>query len=413
MKQNRHTLMAKGIMVLLSLLILVFILTFAWFAIPQPDADASGLSIATSKVGDFEYAIGFSTSQTGYSYVRTDFISAADTQLNLTELTPASGYATVYKQDSDGNYLDASDHITTDPSEYVVVPYNLLFDYTPVDVTGDGATLIRPAMNYGNWSVNQSSSNYSIAEANVQYISFDLIFRAASRCTVFLDADSYAKGACETTPGDGGLLNNVTSSNTSTYGSFSRDAIVGAARMAFIDFADLSGTQDADYILNTNRTDLLSTPALLWIPRPDIYLNNNNGQDTTTTGWTLSTGVADNTTFNLVSEGYTNSSYSTYKHYYYDIFNNTNKNVVEYTDAIASSIVSGSGVIFNDQANLTTLSYYNDANDDNLPDPLSGESDGYYYGKVRVRIWLEGYDAEARRALAGGNFSFKLSLSSN
>ena len=408
MKTTRHSLLAKGILVLLSLLILVFVFTYSWYPDPLAPVSASGMSMSTSTQGDFEYAIGFSTSQTGFNYVRTDFISAEETQLELTELTPAAGYYTVYKMDSDGNYLDENDDITTDPTERVVVPYNLLFDYTPIDVTGDGATLIRPAMNYGNWSVNTTSNNYSMAQANFQYISFAFIFRAKAECTVYLDKDSFAKGLCETTPGDGSLTNSsVDNFNKSNYGNFSKDAIVGATRIAFIDFVDRSNNTatGADLILNENRNDLLSSPALLWIPRPDIYLYNG-GTDTSTDGWTLNTGLRDRDADlkNLNSEGFTNSSYSTYKHYFYNIINDS-KTYAEYEDAVASEIVDGQ-VLLNDQADLITLKYFNDSNDDGEPD------DDYYYGKVRVRIWIEGYDAEARRALAGGNYSLFLSMSS-
>ncbi|MBQ9680424.1 MAG: hypothetical protein IJV48_07075 [Ruminococcus sp.] len=47
MKQNRHSLMAKGIMVLLSLLIIVFIITFAWFTPPEEINEAHGVSMKT------------------------------------------------------------------------------------------------------------------------------------------------------------------------------------------------------------------------------------------------------------------------------------------------------------------------------------------------------------------------------
>ena len=35
----------------------------------------------------------------------------------------------------------------------------------------------------------------------------------------------------------------------------------------------------------------------------------------------------------------------------------------------------------------------------------------YYLGKVHVNIWIEGVDAEARRAIAGGQFQIHLDLS--
>ena len=409
MKTTRHSLLAKGLMVLLSLLVLVFAFTYSWFSDPDTPVTASGLSVSTRNTStDFSYAVGFSTSQTGNNYFHTEFTSNENQDLDLENLT-------IY---APGNQT-YNGHVI-----------NLLHDYTPVDITGDGVTLVRPSMVYGNWDVNSASDNYSVAEPNVQYISFDLIFRTQVQgTTIKLDAGSYAKGNCESHSGDLKLTDpdvvrdgvNISNFNkkdeksgaANKYGPFSRDAIVGAVRVAFLEYSD--DTLSGDEIVEQEQTEFEDEPKLLWIPRPDLYLDNGNHSansndltyDQSTTGWTLEQNVS--TTQNLVSKAQINHSYDTYVHQYYNIAEYVagtaaQKGLTTFDGAIASQINSSAPantnkVTFNQQQPIVTLSAINDVNNDGVPD------DGFYYGKVRVRIWIEGTDSESRRALAGGKFS--------
>lgn len=417
MKTTRHSLMAKGILVLLSLLIMVFVFTYTWYLDPANPVTASGISVSTrDATTDFEYAIGFSNSQTGGAYEHTEFTNTVNADLNLEEL-----------------------YSSEDTNEEN--PINLLYDYNPTDLTGDGVTLIRPAMNYGNWDINKASTNYSIAEENVQFISFDLIFRTQERdATIRLDADSFAKGACETYAGDGKLVgapNNIsgvstesdysynyndltTSSVTSNkYGRFSRDAIVGAVRVAFLEYEALENqtiTVDniiEDDLVRDGIAKYADAPALLWVVRPDIFLNNRaaslNDADADKkvdpNTWQLDTNVTS--PVRLVSKAYgATNSYSTYQHEFYNVFkdNVVNPDIVTYEDAVASVLdtsapANTNKVTFGTAHDLVALDCIDDANNDNVPD------DGYYYGKIRVRIWIEGTDSESRRALTGGKFS--------
>lgn len=394
MKTTRHSLMAKGIMVLLSLLVLIFAFTFSWFTIAQPDADASGISVKTKSGSDFEYAIGFKTSQTGGEYLVTDFTNLGTQELDIENL-----------------------HVTGEFEEDGVTPrtFNLLYDYSPIDITGDGVTLIRPNMEYGNWKINTGTDDYSIAEANTQYISFDIIVRSKSPATLSLGPKSYAVGDIEKATvnnetvdlPDGSLLTGQNVNRLSDYGSFSRDAIVGAVRVAFIDYVD-----DGSITVNSLLTDpldskLAAAPSLLWVPRPDLYLNNN-GHDQDVTGWSLNTGVDVERTFNLQSAAMTDSEYSTYRHQQYDIFNNTNNSVVTNANDYVhvSSEDEDDCYRFNDTVELTRLAYDETVQENNMDVT-------YYYSKVRVRVWVEGTDSESRRALSGGKFRLNFDLTTN
>lgn len=381
MKQTRHSLMAKGIIVLLSLLVLVFAFTFGWFTVANPDASATGVTLSTKGTADFDYAIGFVCANTNYRYLHTDFTNQSAGELNLKSLRVGSD------------------------------TYDLLYDYKPIDVTGNGVKLIRPAMNYGNWSVNTASNNYSNAEANVQYISFDLIVRSKGACTVSLDEGAYAKGNCENAPGDGRLTGS-SAANKSTYGNFSRDAIVGAVRVAFCNY-DNSGDENFNTtkLLTEEQTTYQSEPSLLWLPRPDLYLNNG-GQDLATTGWSLNTGVTATQTFTRISGGadrQTENGYSTYKHQYYNIYEvpqgGTASTVVDNSSYVKNSTIKSGQVKFNQIAPVMQVNILDDTNGNGVHD-----GNEYYYGKVKIRIWLEGTDSESRRALTDGKFNIHFDL---
>ncbi|MBQ3264956.1 MAG: hypothetical protein IJH07_04175 [Ruminococcus sp.] len=388
MKITRHSLMAKGILVLLSLLIIIFVFTFSWFTPPIEDNYASGVSMKTKAGSDFEYAIGFQTSQTGGRYLVTDFTSMGEEEWDI-------------------------EHLEVDGYENT---FNLIYDYNPIDITGDGVTLIRPNMEYGNWKINTGTDDYSIAEANTQYISFDIIVRSKSRSMLSLGPQSYAVGDCEKTivnnetvdVPDGSQLIGASVTRKSDYGNFSKDAIVGAVRVAFIGFDD-DGSITADSLMQDLQNDKLAdTPSLLWVPRPDLYLNNNN-RDQEVTGWSLNTGVASTDTFNLQSSAMTDSAYSTYRHQQYDIFNNTNNSVVTNNSSyvrISSKDANDNCYRFNDNVSLFPITYEKTVTENN-------QSVTYYYGKTRVRIWVEGTDTESRRALAGGKFRFNFDLTTN
>lgn len=375
MKTTRHSLLAKGLMVLLALLIMVFAFTYSWYT-SEPKVDASGISASIESTGDFEYAIGFYNNGTAGSYKATAFTKDSSA-LNLESLKVYDGTSDNKDgQDAGGYYHN----------------YNLLHDYKPIDVTGDGRTLIRPAMQYGNKEINMSSLDYSIAEPNTQYISFDLYFRSKSTgVSIKLGDGSWAKGGCEVT--SGGSMTGANATNKSTYGDFSRDAIVGAVRIAFVpydystDLGNIPATL-ADYQQNTpeflHNYAMNETGALVWLPRPDLHIVEpaNGGL----TGWTLTT----------------NSTAADDKvHKYYNIFN-----------CQPAKTAAEGGYASNNTKYHTTEAHNNTITPENLTaasqefTTISNavKIGDYYYTKVNVRIWVEGTDLEARRATSGGQF---------
>lgn len=363
MKSNRHSLVAKGIMVLLSLLVLVFAFTYSWLAPPNRPVNASGLNMVAESSGDFEYAIGFSNSETGYDYLVTDFTNSS-TRLNFEALK-------IHESDTE--------------------TYNLLHDYKPIDVTGDGATLIRPAMSYGNSQIDTDSVNYSIANPNVQYLTFDLFFRSKVQgVSLKLGNGSYAVGACEiktntvSDVGNGALTNSSSAGtlgfNKSNYGNFSKDAIVGAVRVAFVPYLFGNDKVTSSNIQNdtSEYIDSDSANTTLWLPRPDVHVNSND----TTSNWTLSTATYP--AAYQADDG---------KHTYYNIF----KNYQSSDAAHYHKIETFSNTIT--PTSLAAQSYEFTRINSTV------QIGDYYYTKVNVRVWVEGTDLESRRALSGGRFA--------
>lgn len=376
MKIKTRSILIKGVMVLLSLLVLIFAFTLSWYK-NVTDAKTNGMKASVAGTGDFDFALGFSNSQTLDTYKYTDWYSGSSVSLDLTSIG------------------------VTNPGDANPTYYNLLADYSPIDLTGNGATLIRPAMMAGNKEIDRSTATYSESIPNSQYVTFDIIFRSPSSDTsIYLDSNSFVLGACEYTEGkksevstsSSGALSSLSAAgseqkfNPSTYGRtsesaaestsvVSKDAIVGAVRVAFVGFADSNLTFEAqptgsavpaaDSIWTNNDTyKNTSTPNLLWIPRPNLKLNphQTDGSDDMW-GWTLS---------------YPTSGV-TYTHTYY---NPLTQQDVTYNGAVTAPAATSSDKIVE----------------------LTHHVGDYYYAKVKVVIWIEGCDTEARRATSGGKF---------
>lgn len=370
-KQNRHSLMAKGIMVLLSLLIMIFVISYAWFT-DKPQVYTTGITgMVESSSVDFQVAVGFETESTD-SYKVTQF-----------QDRESGGYDFEHLRVTNANTAQGYDE------------YNLLEYYNPVDLTSDGITLIRPAMLSKNRDIDTSKNTYDYAEPNVQYITFDLIARSQTRNAVIsLDDGSKVLSAIESTLGNvnPSLLVGSNVDRVSSYGNFSEDSVVGAVRLSFVDMtsvdtmADINSSNDID--LNTDELEFI------WVPRSDIFLQATNNES----GWVLYKSGDSQWTSNTAAPpgGGTALTYSELakKHYYYQIFETDGNHPHTYTTS--SKAVTD----LTAAQNIITCSIDNTS------------SDGYYYGKCRVNIWIDGCDAEARRAIVNGQFRIVFSLTS-
>lgn len=350
MKSKQNTsLMIKAIMLLLALIIMVFAASLAWFAPPDRPVDATGLSVSTSKGKIFDIAIGFKTSENGYEYSMSEYKKV----FNLRALNTLDGRTGV----------------------------DALADFSPIDVTGDGVTLVRPSMLLKNTDIDRHNGTFTTVTPNKEYISFDMYFRCNEQCSVYLDKESYAVGVVE--ENGGSLLTSSESDRKATEGDFSKDAVVGAVRVSFVNYDNFVEAEDNESIQDT--------ASMLWLPRPDIHLNAT--ADYKIQSWTLSTGVTSKQIYdeyNTISDRDIAKYADTYTHHYYWYSYDENEDRFVGIDANYPNTVT-------------------DPSDIAICD-LEYESGGYFYGKTRVNIWIEGCDAEARRAISGGQFKINLDL---
>lgn len=348
MKTKQSTsLMIKAIMLLLALIIMIFAASLAWFAPPGLPVDATGVSIKTSAAKYFDMAVGFESSVNGYQYTMSQYSK----NMNLRDIITADG-----------------------------THYDVLHDFSPIDITGDGVTLVRPSMQLKNADIDRNSSTFTTVSPNKEYICFDMYFRASEPCKVFLDEGSFVKGAIEIEGGDLVQTEDTGSNRKAAEGDYSKDAVVGAVRISFVNYDEFYEGEDL--------TNLQDSARLLWLPRPDIHLNTPLGEK-----WTLSTGLTpDNTVVDYfgASDRFIGYPADTFTHHYYTYI---------YSEEQGRYI----GEDRNYENTIT------DPSKDAVCD-VNYKNGDYYYGKTQVNIWIEGCDAEARRTIAGGQFLVNFDL---
>ncbi len=350
MKSKQNTsLMIKAIMLLLALIIMVFVASLAWFKITPDPVHATGVSAKTSSGKVFEMAVGFESSVNGYQYTMSQYSK----NMNLRDVITI-----------DGTHYDA------------------LHDFSPVDITGDGVTLVRPSMQLKNADIDRNSSTFTTVTPNKEYICFDMYFRCDEQCKVYLDSGSFVKGAIEDTEGDGKLVQTEDTGDNrkASEGDYSKDAVVGAVRVSFVNYDQFYEREDL--------TNLQDTARLLWLPRPDIHLNTPAGEK-----WSLSTGLTkDNTIVDYfgASDRFIGYPADTFTHHYYTYVYNEEQ-----------------GRFIGEDRNYENT--ITDPSKDAICD-VNYKNGDYYYGKTQVNIWIEGCDAEARRTIAGGQFLVNFDL---
>lgn len=227
------------------------------------------------------------------------------------------------------------------------------------EVTSDGFDFYKPVLYQTNGvAYPDLTADWDTAVANDSYLSFDLYIRSGSPNTVLLSEGSKFTTVSSTLTGD-------SCENKSPYGSFSRDAVVGATRFSVVDNS-------------ATGTDKLK---LLWIPRPDVYLSNVDGN------YSVSTNV-------------TSSDYDgeTYEHKYYTITETGKTLTTMDSDLVTTSAANTDG------------EYVLPANKEIAKLTKSNPTDEYYTKCVNCNMWIDGEDSESKLALVKGRFKISLDL---
>lgn len=389
--RNRRFMMSKNSIMMLVMLVVVFIAIWSWFSFNKT-VSADSISV-----------------------------KSVSTEIDVAEC--------IKTYDNNGAVLTDGPGIFG--STLTFGPYSL-----SKDCTGDGETLIVPEFNvtndkysakpYGK-EVNENlaasnavSSLYSSEQKllhpnedalEYHYIQCEFYARSKNK-DLLLSAESQLLSKTEA---DGGNIFTPLSDGPkkSENGNFNVDGVVGAIRFSLIGEGCTSCNQhwngNNDLIrTGTNAPDTVRNTAekqILWLPRPDVYLQVSTGDSWN--DWTLEQSPSGGTHSGI-----------TYHHSYYQ--RKTSGTGVELVDNVSG----GRNIISADLAsnglprlgtnfNVSDFTYTEQLN------PISGivvdgtditETDSYYVTKYTMKVWIEGTDAEARRAMDGGEFSLNISF---
>lgn len=237
-----------------------------------------------------------------------------------------------------------------------------------VEVTSDGTTFRIPQLTQKtNYALVNTGGTWTNATANKDYLEFTVHMRSKDKLNVYLSSDSNASPVST-------VLTGVNCGNPSTYATgdkaFSKDCVVGALRVAFTNNAGANQ---------------------VWITNPEFHLNNKVGSneysmDTNAGATTYSNGNTTN------AEGQNFYWNNPKVHYFYSGNNCTYNSSAIY--ALPDTVSSTPSV------NTTLIASLSGTADDN----------GYYSDSVTFKVWIEGCDTEARRALVDGKFNLSLVL---
>ncbi len=220
------------------------------------------------------------------------------------------------------------------------------------DITGSGSgTFLRPDLQqYSDHADIASPNTWSSTPVEMtDYVGFTLYIRSATAMGVYLGKNSSVDPSVGMSKLTGSTAENLSTYSTDSF-KFSKDIGVGAVRVSAV-----SGT---------NRL-------FTWIPRPEIYF------PTTSTEYSNYSSIITNAT-----------SGESYTHKYYASTADTS------TTTLSPAAITGTITESNTQ----------------LLSTLTQSESGYYEGSVKIYIWLEGCDTEARRAFVGGKFNVNLNI---
>lgn len=349
---------AKNLIVLAVLAVVAFIGVMSWFT-QNTTAKADGINAKTQVDDGLEFYIMPPSDADQYAAINTRL---ADNVTYNSE-HPEAQRRTTWHTSTDGNVS-----FNTDDQEFMFMK-----DLFLCEVTSDGATFKVPKlMQYDNVAYIDTTQSFDNAKPNDEYLSYDVYFRCKtdhSGYTVSLKSDSsispntdYVKNATNSPISDPAAASNTTPGI--------KDAAIGAVRMSVLNLQSGSSRE------------------VLWIPGPYVYYNGMPNTDTLYTGLTGSEYENKGAAYYNGSGIALRTGEGTNDHAYYE--SKDSRKVISHNDDnvfVGETLGSDQEVVILNNEDSTN---------------------GYYYGRIRVNLWIEGEDAEARLAFVGGKFSFSM-----
>lgn len=408
---GRRFMIAKNLIMLIVIAVTIVLACFSWF-MHKSSATASGISIQSRKGGlDVAECVKTYTNIPG-----TDGYDSDQTAYTLWKDGPGE-----FTETLNFNDFKLTKDCTGDGVNLIVPEFNVANDYVHVKETGKEVnTNLTPA----NAVSNYDSDLYKLRNPNsdapeYDYIQIEFYVRAKSR-ELLLGAETKLLSDTEygTSGSNGSSLSTYTDSKKSAYGNFNVDGLVGAMRVSLIGepcssiTQNWTGTGENIHIDKTAENAPQSVRGsavrqILWVPRPDVFLKVSEGS--AVDNWELLTGI------NSVTAQYYDR---THVNTYYKSVPNGVKLVSDndLADSLKSTVSNGTVTIGNGTyATLGTSK--NISNFEGTVNPCEGvvidknnqaNVSDYYITKYTMKIWIEGTDAEARRAMDGGHFHLDL-----
>ena len=361
LRVRTRKMIAKNLIVLVALAVVAFVGAYSWFS-KTTTASAQGINASTKMNDKLEFYI----------------MPPSDTDQ----------YNAIKKRLSDNAAWNA-EHSTETPRRTDWHHGELNFDFSDQEfkfmdglfmseVTGDGVSFNIPKlMQYDNVAYIDKTQAVEKATPNDNYMSFDLYIRSKNNYSIALMNDS--------------SIEPVNSNSISGQHDYSGDddeanmkpGAIGAVRMS---------------ILNCEANN---ERELLWIPAPNVWYN----------------GLTDHLYTGLTASGSGNYSFSGKGSAYYDESDTTKLKLTTegttthafYSANNASRTTWHNGGSQNVKASTAGDYLLGSGSSDDVTVVTLPHQDGdFRYGHIRVNLWIEGEDAEARLRLVNGKFNMSL-----
>ena len=254
--------------------------------------------------------------------------------------------------DGGATYHPGIDLLDEESQQYIGEQNKIKDRLTMQDITSDGFTFMSPAFTVaGAERIPDVTQNWSPANPNRAYISQTIYFKTNFPAEIYMGNDTriITRSEAENAPLVSNDVNDLV--NPSSYGAFSKDCIVGALRISAIN----SSNQHC----------------FTMIPRSDIELVSNGNNYAVLLGNDVSANTKSHTYFTSAKQEACN-------------------------DFVLTSFPAVEKVKPTSNETMIAKTILNE--------------DGDYIGVATVNVWLEGCDAEVKRALSGGEFNIILNF---
>ncbi len=360
LRKKTRRLIIKNLIVILTLAVIAFVGVFSWFKLDQ-EADASGVKVSTKAEYGLEYYIMPPSDRDQYADINTRLSNNETWNAANPTQTP----------------LPTKWHEGEITFDFAEQEFKFMEGLFLCETTSDGTKFYIPKLFQSeNIAYVDTNQNFDPAVANDEYMSYDIYFRSeASKSIAILNDSAITPNPDPSLAIANGTYNNI-SDNADNY----KNAAVGAVRLSI---QNMDGNDERE---------------LLWIPAPYIWYDGANDQ--------LQYGITDYSNkgsriWNISTESLISSTEGTNRHAYFACIGDSNTPTTRTTlpeDSVTASTGTGQN-IGKLGKNKTILTLSNTVTE-------SGKK--YYYGHVRVNLWIEGEDSEARLALVNGKFNVSL-----